>query len=120
MFGSVSEISIYFWINNYGKTCIIWVHFNGKRAGLKKCFILANEQLANLLPAMKVEVTGTLEPGTMLQGAVAHPVMLMDKGLYKEPVTKPWKLVLSIRDASLLISRRAATDHTLHESESFK
>jgi hypothetical protein len=40
---------------------------------------------------MKVEVTVTLEPATMLHGDVGHPVMLMDKALYTEPVTKQWK-----------------------------
>lgn len=54
----------------------------------------------------------------MSQGAVGHPVMLMDKTLYTEPVREQWKLVLSIRDAGLLVSRRTATDRTLYESES--
>jgi len=117
MFGSVSEISIYFWIDNYGKTCIMLIHFFGKSAGWKKCFILANEQLAKLLPATKVAVTFLVEPATMSQGAVEHSLMSMDTASYTEPVTKPWKWVLSIRDAGLLISRSAATDPTLYESE---
>ena len=114
----VSEISIYFLINNYGWTGTIWIKFYGKSAGWKKCFILANEQLAKLLPAMKAEVTFRLEPATMLQGALEHPAMSMDKAVYTEPVTKTWKWVLSIRDAAMLLSRRAETDHALFESES--
>jgi len=118
MFGSVSEISIYFWIDNYGKPWIMLLHFYGKSAGWKKCFVLANEQLVKLLLARKVEVTFLLEPGTMSQGAAEHPLMSMDTALFVEPVTKPWKWVLFIRDAGLLISRSATTDHTLYESES--
>jgi hypothetical protein len=58
---------------------------------MKEVFSLANEQLAKLLPAMKVEVTVGVEPAPMLQGDLEHPVMLMDKALYTEPVTKPWQ-----------------------------
>jgi hypothetical protein len=58
---------------------------------MKEYFILANEQLAKLLPAMKVAVKGILEPATMLQGDVGHPVMSMDTAVNTEPVTKPWK-----------------------------
>jgi hypothetical protein len=58
---------------------------------MKEVFLLANSQLPKLLPAMKVELIVVVEPGTMLQGDAEHPVMLMDKALYKEPVTQPWK-----------------------------
>jgi hypothetical protein len=69
-----------------GKPVILW-----EEHWMKECFILANEQLAKLLPAMKVEVRVILEPATMLQGDVGHPVMLMDTALCAVSVTKPWK-----------------------------
>jgi len=37
---------------------------------------------------MKAAVKFILEPATMLQGDVGHPVMLMDTALYTEPVKK--------------------------------
>lgn len=96
----------------------MWIHFCGKGTEWKKCCILANEQLAKLLPALKVKVTVILEPGDMLQGDEEHPLMVMFKASYLEPVTKHWKWVLSVQDAGLLIFRRAATGHTMYESES--
>jgi hypothetical protein len=53
--------------------------------------MLANKQFAELLPAIKYEVTFVVEPITMLQGAEEHPPISMDKELYSEPVIKQIK-----------------------------
>jgi hypothetical protein len=47
-------------------------------------------QFAELLPALKREVTIALEPANMLQGTVVQPSMFMVKASYSEPVTEQW------------------------------